>query len=209
MLRIGRPGDAGAAQPVREWCLAPGSGRPSEIVDLTKELIMNRRTIITAAVGAVATASLALGVCGPAAATTSEGGHRGRPAPVAVPHTHGADYLQLAVQIINESSSNLVWAGDRKGHVPSYAGPSVLLPGQSTFFVFRQPVSQGGLIAEPSWQVGNTGRFIYPIFEVPLITPNAYVCSPNHVDSGASVRLSKCTIERGFEPAAQVWVKDR
>ncbi len=168
---------------------------------------MNRRTII-AAVGAAATALLVLSVCGSAAAA-SEHDHRTGPARSVGQHAQGGDSLQLAVQVINESSSDLVWAGDRKGHVPSYAGPSVLLPGQSTFFVFRQPAVQGGLIVEPSWQIANTGKFIYPIFEVPLILPNSYVCSPNHIDAGATVKLDKCTIERGFEPVAKVWAKNR
>ena len=120
------------------------------------------------------------------------------------------DYLQVAVLVTSSSSYDLVWSGEQLGHEAYFAGASVLHPGQSTYYVFRQPWSDGPLNVFPSFQVGDTGKFIYPAFSVPLIGANAYLCSADEVDSGSKVKLTNCSIEHGdWQPGAKVTVKDR
>lgn len=165
---------------------------------------MNRSVVLGAAAAALASCLVVAG--------TVEAGAHAPSGPVA-PSTHGSDpaasfTVGLKVRITNDSTHDLIWSGDQKGHLPTYEGPSVLRPGQTTYFNFEQSSNEGGLTTFPSWRVGSSGKFIYPGFSVPLVGFNGYVCTANEIDRGSPAKLTGCSIGSGYSPTATVVVKD-
>lgn len=159
-------------------------------------------------IGAVIAGLVALGV-GSASAAEPANDDRSVAVEGSDMHIEKSD-LSINVMITNNSSYDLVWSGDKEGNDP-VDGPShpVLRPGETDFVQFKQSWTQGGLTIFPSWQVGDTGKFVYPAFSVPLVGFNGTVCSADEVSGGSPVKLTHCSIGGGYDPGAKVTIENR
>jgi hypothetical protein len=118
----------------------------------------------------------------------------------AIESTHETASYGLIINVTNNSTHNMRWMGDLVKQ-PSNTPKAVLRPGETDRLVYKG--DSAGMSARPQYQVDDTQYSVYPVFSVPLVGPNGYVCSVNDMSSYDSpVGATNCKIGSGWEPDA-------
>jgi hypothetical protein len=117
----------------------------------------------------------------------------------------------VVIHVTNNSSRTLDFSGNDSNtpeNVHNQKPKAKLLPGDMDSFEIKTSIASG-VLYQPVWVVEGTGDRVASFFQVPTIGANTVSCAGDAFTPGSQYVRTKCSMEHGYHPNAQLTFTDK